>query len=320
MPRPKTLKECTFCHKNVYRIAGHGLCANCYYREKRNGTPNHQIRERKACTVDGCENLSVAHGLCDMHYRRLKKTGQIEGEHFERWGHSRSHPLYECWRHMRRQRHPVDSRWDDFWLFLKDVGETRPGEGHRLHRIKRAEPYGPANFEWREPLSEISSSDRKTKSEYMRTYRITNLRGFKGAALKKAYGISIDEYEAMLKKQDGKCFICDEPETTIIRGQLIGLAVDHDHKTGKVRDLLCKSCNHGIGNFRDSPTLLRAAAAYLEAHAEPKPAVASGTLHVLSAEEYRAAMKKEWEDAAVRVMNRAFSETETPVAPLSLPG
>jgi len=77
------------------------------------------------------------------------------------------------------------------------------------------------------------------------------------------------DYEQMLASQGRKCAICDQPELTVIRGKTITLAVDHDHATGAVRALLCRRCNHMIGMACDDPALLRAAATYLEAHAEP---------------------------------------------------
>ncbi len=69
---------------------------------------------------------------------------------------------------------------------------------------------------------------------------------------------------AMWISQDGVCAICRRPETFITTGQgPCRLSVDHDHKTGKVRGLLCRDCNVGLGNFGDSGERLRNAAAYL---------------------------------------------------------
>lgn len=78
--------------------------------------------------------------------------------------------------------------------------------------------------------------------------------------LRRRYGISLEQYEAMLELQDGRCAICGR------HGDEFGrrLAVDHCHETGKVRGLLCINCNPGIGAFRDNPELLRRAASYLE--------------------------------------------------------
>lgn len=78
-------------------------------------------------------------------------------------------------------------------------------------------------------------------------------------------GMAKGEYAAMLKAQGGVCAICKSSYSDK-RGSR--LSVDHDHLTGKVRGLLCFSCNSGAGQFKDSPQLLREAAAYLESRAE----------------------------------------------------
>jgi hypothetical protein len=59
--------------------------------------------------------------------------------------------------------------------------------------------------------------------------------------IQKAYGISVADYEEMRQKQGGRCKICKRPP------KKFKLAVDHCHKTGKVRGLLCASCNRALG-------------------------------------------------------------------------
>lgn len=73
------------------------------------------------------------------------------------------------------------------------------------------------------------------------------------------YGISLEDYDAMVDRQENLCAIC--------RGVTEGrpLCVDHCHDTGKVRGLLCVTCNVGLGSFRDRTDLLIAAAKYLRA-------------------------------------------------------
>jgi hypothetical protein len=82
--------------------------------------------------------------------------------------------------------------------------------------------------------------------------------------LRKSYGLPLEVYDEMLKAQNGVCVICRGPGT-LQNGKRASLVVDHCHKTGKVRGLLCHNCNVGIGNLRDDPELLRTALAYLEA-------------------------------------------------------
>ncbi len=83
--------------------------------------------------------------------------------------------------------------------------------------------------------------------------------------LKSKYGITPEDYDQMLVKQHGCCGICgvDAPS----RGNKY-FAVDHCHKTGRVRGLLCNECNRGMGLLRDSSDLCRKAAEYLETQSE----------------------------------------------------
>lgn len=75
------------------------------------------------------------------------------------------------------------------------------------------------------------------------------------------YGITVEQYAEMLASQGGKCLLCEAREADSLKRRL---HVDHDHDTGKVRGLLCSSCNIGIGKFCDNPERLRKAADYLE--------------------------------------------------------
>lgn len=79
--------------------------------------------------------------------------------------------------------------------------------------------------------------------------------------LKLRFGITTIEYQELLEKQDFRCLICGA--TSSCQGHK--LAVDYDHKTGKIRGLLCKGCNVGLGNFKDSEILLNNAIVYLRA-------------------------------------------------------
>jgi hypothetical protein len=81
----------------------------------------------------------------------------------------------------------------------------------------------------------------------------------KNKRIKKEYGIDLKEYDELEKAQEYKCAICKN-----LRGlSRFGLHIDHCHKTGKIRGLLCQSCNMGLGNFKDNPSLLLKAVEYL---------------------------------------------------------
>ncbi len=81
--------------------------------------------------------------------------------------------------------------------------------------------------------------------------------------LKRNYNITLEEYDAMYERQGGKCAICPATEPG---GRWNHFAVDHNHETGAVRELLCNNCNTALGLMQDSSYLLRLAANYLDKH------------------------------------------------------
>lgn len=78
--------------------------------------------------------------------------------------------------------------------------------------------------------------------------------------IKRRYGITPADYDALLEKQGGVCAICESPSCATGRR----LAVDHDHNTGHVRGLLCAACNLLLGKARDDIALLTRSIAYLK--------------------------------------------------------
>ena len=76
------------------------------------------------------------------------------------------------------------------------------------------------------------------------------------------------DYDEVLTAQSGVCAICHRPEFRKIRSDGITrrLAIDHDHKTNKLRGLLCGDCNTGLGLFQDDILRLESAIAYLRKH------------------------------------------------------
>ena len=78
--------------------------------------------------------------------------------------------------------------------------------------------------------------------------------------LKSKYGVTREWFDKQLKAQDGCCAICGKHYTE----QKRRFAIDHCHKTGKVRKLLCSKCNTGLGQFNDSVEILEQALNYLK--------------------------------------------------------
>lgn len=81
----------------------------------------------------------------------------------------------------------------------------------------------------------------------------------KECVIRTQYGLSMKEYNDLLSTQRGLCAICERPERVANRR----LAIDHCHTTGRVRGLLCRSCNVSLGNFNDSVELLQKAIEYI---------------------------------------------------------
>jgi hypothetical protein len=262
--------ECAACLRDT-KIIAKGLCDPCYRRKQRFGTTDYQRKGKHTkCQIKDCTDRAIAKGLCDKHRQRLRALGHT-GLKDDAWGAKKKHPLYNSWRHLIRFKShtKVHAIWlTDFLQFIADVG-VRPSPRHSLYAADEALPIGPGNFIWkRSVIEKVAGEDAKTyAARYQRTNRRIKSESYQGYELKRNFGISADQYAAMMLAQDGKCAICKSDERSLIRGRLISLAVDHCHTTGKVRGLLCSACNPAIGAFRDRIDLLEAAIAYLKAHA-----------------------------------------------------
>lgn len=96
--------------------------------------------------------------------------------------------------------------------------------------------------------------------QYNKEYRIKNPHKNKENHLKLKFGMTLEDYNNRLISQSHKCAICYIDEVTNQKA----LAVDHCHTTGKIRGLLCDSCNLGLGIFKDNQELLLKAIMYLK--------------------------------------------------------
>ena len=104
---------------------------------------------------------------------------------------------------------------------------------------------------------------RRQKRESYARAKAKNPRLSLERTLKKKYGLAIEDYDQMLIEQDNKCYVCSQPPTD----KETRLAVDHCHTTGRVRKLLCNSCNSALGFVDDDVSRLSSLIAYLEEHA-----------------------------------------------------
>lgn len=127
-------------------------------------------------------------------------------------------------------------------------------ERARRWRLKNKKYKAEKDKEWR-----LNNADRKRENG-KRYYEKTKDK-FRAIDLKRNYGMTVEQYDSMLKAQNGVCAICFGVNKNGKR-----LAVDHDHNTGKVRELLCASCNLVIGHCRESAENLERAISYLRRH------------------------------------------------------
>jgi len=90
----------------------------------------------------------------------------------------------------------------------------------------------------------------------------------KTANLKRAYGITLEQFNEMLVSQSALCAICHKPETQVHpkSGLPYQLAVDHCHKINKVRQLLCSRCNRALGMVNDDVGLMQKMIDYVQKH------------------------------------------------------
>jgi hypothetical protein len=106
-------------------------------------------------------------------------------------------------------------------------------------------------------------SRRKTIKKYRETHLSRTKARDRKNRLKHVFGLTLDQYDKILENQNGVCAICGKPERAKMYGVIRRLAVDHDHKTGKIRGLLCALCNQAIGLLNDDINNLASAIKYL---------------------------------------------------------
>lgn len=108
-----------------------------------------------------------------------------------------------------------------------------------------------------------SRAGAKKRTEYRATDGREMHRKSERKCLLRKYGLTLEAYDEMLARQGGVCALCGEPERGLSRGVVKLLAVDHCHKTGLVRGLLCSACNLSVGRIEAAPRFLERINGYL---------------------------------------------------------
>lgn len=103
-----------------------------------------------------------------------------------------------------------------------------------------------------------SKRNKRWREENPEAHRLSYVKGH----VRRLYGLSWEEYMGLFDRQEGRCALCSKEHVLMA---VHGLCVDHDHRTGRVRGLLCKKCNTALGVLGDSPDSIRRVLAYLGA-------------------------------------------------------
>ncbi len=248
---------------------GRGWCSKHYQRWKQHGDPAY-VRpvEQLFCSVGGCSQpiRNKLRMLCDQHYQHWRRWGDAEftvltkgrvctAEACERPVHCRHmcENHYEAWRSSHMGGAPCLAPNCDGFQYRRGLCEEHYETEQNAKRT----------------LCTKDDCDRPVigrglcHTHYHAWRREENPAGSTAYRRKLAYGLEPDEFEALLARQGGVCAVCHRPPPKSKHSW--NLSVDHDHKTGEIRGLLCFNCNAGIGQFKDEPERLRAAARYLEA-------------------------------------------------------
>lgn len=184
-----------------------------------------------SCSVTGCVGRHLAKGYCSAHYQRWRSHGD---------------PLHV----------PTDK-------LCRACGERKPL--NQFYVVKSGKDAGRPRSQCKQCISEASrrlNAERSKVDPYWSTkkssaWRAANKQKDRHQHVRRMYGLTGEDYEAMLERQGNNCAICGGPFVATP-------TVDHDHLTGAVRGLLHQKCNNICGLAGDDPAMLRAAADYLE--------------------------------------------------------
>lgn len=196
----------------------------------------------RLCAFEGCGRAHRARGWCDAHYRQSRS------------GRSPMAPIVQG----RRQPRPD----------LVSRNATRRKHHRRdAHGNKECSGCGvwkPETEFFRHPSTadHLNPQCRVCTNERTKLWNKENPEKLRDRIRLSKYGITRNEWEQMFAAQDNMCAICKTQDPGLgANGQW---NTDHDHQTGKVRGILCWTCNTALGKFKDSTDILRSALAYLE--------------------------------------------------------
>ena len=173
-----------------------------------------------------------------------------------------------------REAHPEEekARHKAYYLAHKEEESAKTRAWRLAHREEIRAKWRATYQAHREERSQAKAkaycrAHREKLNAKNKAYRLAHPEKTREHHLKQNFNLTLEEFDAMLKAQGGGCAIC---RTTEWPGYAHQPHVDHDHKSGLVRGILCARCNYLLGNAGDDPARLRAAAAYLERHGKKR--------------------------------------------------
>lgn len=270
-PREKKTCKADGCDLPHY---SEGYCRKHHYRWVRTGNPLETLRKPgpEECSVEGCGKSvgdgRLKRGLCEAHYQRLRKYGSPTGtatppekriclvEGCDREHHCQGY----CRPHYSRFQKAGDPGSADIALPRGAGGSRVEGDSAECRicgEVKGASDFYTNHGKPVQPCKECAKADlQKWRKENPELYADRMV----GYRLKFHFGITREQYDALLAAQGGVCGICgDEPQSGKKR-----LHLDHDHETGTARGVLCGWCNTALGLFGEDVNLMARAARYLE--------------------------------------------------------
>ncbi len=151
----------------------------------------------------------------------------------------------------------------------KNPGKAKAAQERCRNDPGRREQARLKTVRWREAHPTHGAEYRAANRERLRRrnieWRMANVKTVRHSTLRKKYGVTKEAFDSLLARQDGRCAICNVQIEDDARTH-----VDHDHVTSLVRGLLCRSCNLGLGHFKDSEERLALAIEYLRRSRTPR--------------------------------------------------
>lgn len=222
-------------------------CKVCLEIDRKNRLSADPVRAQRLRELDAARKRQKS----DEIYQKVKNRKESDSSYAER--------LKEYARkYAENNREKELERGRKYRQYIAGGNETR-------------EQYNAYMREWtRQNSMRINTARRerlKTDPEYAEKVRSNDRARYlkdpyshRSGRLKSTYGITLEDYMKMYENQEGKCKICEDKRPSDGKD---GLVVDHCHKLGHVRKLLCTHCNKGLGHFRDDVHLLAKAIDYL---------------------------------------------------------